>query len=148
MPLYTFNFTSSEGLGESRVFTQTIALHNRPPRGARYYIRQVSATSTDTYANSFKYVNVFIPELMDNDHANFIQYTLNSNGFPQQVPTNPGFRYYLNADSVTLNAFPNLNLGRHHSDEYKLTLILTPYNTVTTLGKLYSYSVVVEWDTQ
>jgi hypothetical protein len=153
MPIYTFNFTSSSPTGEARVFRQPLYIPDKPPRGSRFHIRQVSATSTTTFANSFKFVNVYIPELMGTtEQVKFIQYTVDNQGTPQLGAANtPGIRYFL-ADGVTspfaLNVFPNLNLGRHHLTSQQLTLELTPFNTPSTLGSLYSYSVVIEWDTE
>jgi hypothetical protein len=152
MPLYTFNFTSSIALGENRVFRQQLYLPDRPPRGARFYIRQVSASSTDSFPNSFKFVNVYIPELMGvTEQVKFVHYITDSNGQLQQGSAiNPGFRYFL-TDSTSIpfaiNTFPDLNLGRHHLTSHSLTLELTPFNTPSSLGNLYSYSVVVEWTT-
>lgn len=153
MPLYTFNFTSTVALGEARVITQSIELPDRPPRGARFYIRQVSAVSTDTFANSFKYINVYVPELMSrSDIVTFQHYETNASGttVASHSPY-PGFRYFLN-DNVAVpyafNAFPNLNLGRHFLESHYLTLQITPFATLTTLGKLYSFSVVIEWSSE
>lgn len=153
MPIYTFNYTSPHPTGEAKTFRQQIQLLQRPPRGSRFHIRQVSATSTDTFENSFKYVSVYIPELMDaTEQIKFIHYTLDSNGTPQiaNVPFT-GFRYFL-SDAVSqpfaLNVFPNLNLGRHTITPFTLTLELTPFADTTTVAKLHSYSVVIEWDTE
>ena len=153
MPLYTFNFTSPTALGEARSFRQELHMPDRPPRGSRFYIRQVSATSTDSFANSFKYVNVYIPELMGaTEQTKFIHYTTDANGHIQlsATPFN-GFRYFLSeatAQPFTLNVFPNLNLGRHHLTSNILTLEITPFSNTNILGKIYSYSVVVEWNTE
>ena len=152
MPLYTFNFTSQQALGEAAALRQIIQLPDRPPRGARFYIRQVSATSTDSLANSFKYVNVYIPELMGvSDQTNFIHYTSNAAG-TLTLSSNAvnGFRYYLDNPNtlITLNAFPNLNLGRHYLQSHTLTLELTPFSAPNVLGKIYSYSIVIEWTTE
>jgi hypothetical protein len=152
MPLYTFNFTSNAALGEARTFVQQIQMPVRPPRGARFYIRQVSATSTDSISTSFKYINVYIPELMGiTDQTNFIHYTSNANG-TTTLSSNPydGFRYYLDDTRplLTINAFPNLNLGRHHIHSHTLTLQLTPFASPNVLGTLSSYSVVLEWSTE
>lgn len=153
MPIYTFNFTSNVALGESRVFTQKLYLQDRPPRGARFHIRQVSATSTNTFSNSFKFVNVYIPELMGvTEQVKFIQYTSDNLGNLQLgSASTPGIRYFL-TDAVgtpfAINSFPNLNLGRHHLSSQYLTLQITPFNTPTTLGSLYSFSVIIEWDSE
>lgn len=151
MPLITFHFTSSISTGEAKQQVQTVLLDNNIPRGARFFIRQVSATSTDTFANSFKFVNVYIPELMDLSQTTFVTYTLTSTGIIPSANTRKGFSYYL-TDTVgtpfALNAFPNLNIGRHHLSSPYLTLYLTPYASTNVLGKLASYSVVLEWDTE
>lgn len=151
MPLYTFNFTSTTATGEARTFVQQIVLPDRPPKGARYFIRQVSALSTDTFANSFKWVNVYIPELMDiTDQCMFQTYDI-VNNYPVIVNTVPGFRFYLTDPVNTplaFNTFPNINLGRHHNHFFTLTVQVTPYLSPTQLGKLYSFSVVIEWDTE
>ena len=153
MPLYTFNFTSPVVLGEAKTFRQELHLPVRPPRGSRFYIRQVSATSTDSFANSFKYINVHIPELMSgSEQIKFIHYTANATGTLQLSATPfDGFKYFL-SDSVAqpfaLNVFPNLNLGRHYLSSHTLTLEITPFSDTNVLGKLYSYSVVLEWNTE
>lgn len=152
MPLYTFNFTSSVSTGEARLITQQIVLPNRPPRGARYYIRQVSATSTNTFSNSFKWVHIYIPELMGiTDQCLFQTYTVSSTNVITPSIEPKGFRFYLpdsTSQPFTMNTFPHLNLGRHHMNDHTLTLQLTPYRDVNTLGHIYSFSVVIEWDTE
>jgi hypothetical protein len=153
MPLYTFNFTSPSALGEARTFRQELHMTDKAPRGSRFYIRQVSVTSTDSFANSFKYVNLYIPELMGvTEQTKFVNYTADANGSLQLSATPfDGFRYFLSdalAQPLTLNVFPNLNLGRHHLTSNILTLELTPFSNTNVLGKLYSYSVVIEWNTE
>lgn len=153
MPIYTFNYTAPTSAGESRVFRHQILLNTRPPPGTRFYIRQVSATSSATFTNAFKYVNVYIPELMGvTEQVRFIQYTVDATGNPQLgTVTTPGIRFFLDNHSAvlpfTINQFPNLNLGRHQLSSHYLTLELTPFN-VTGLGNIYSYSVVIEWDSE
>lgn len=153
MPVYTFNFTSTNVLGEAKVITQSILLPDRPPRGARFYLRQVSATSTSQYSSSFRFVSVYIPELMGTtEQVKFLEYNVDVNGNAVSVPPTPGLRYYLNdigaISPLTLNVFPNLSLGRHHLSSHYLTLVFTPFASSTTLGNVYSFSVVIEWDTE
>lgn len=151
MPLYTFNYTSPVALGEARPITQVLQMPDRPPRGTRFYIRQVSATSTDSLANSFRFVNIFIPELMEKDNVQFVQYTADANGILRPSYTSPdGFRYYLTDPNTPLavNVFPDLNLGRHFLQSHQLTLQVSPMATSTIFGSMYAFSVVVEWNTE
>lgn len=146
MPLIVFNYTSPVALGETRVFQQTISLDQVIPKGARCYIRQVSAISTDT-SSPFRYVRVNIPELMNlHNQVQFAQYTLNNNIL---TPTNAanGFNFYL-ADLATSTIFPNLSLGRHFVSEYNLNLEIAAFNGADVIAPLYSYSVVIEWSTE
>jgi hypothetical protein len=151
MPLYVFNGVSPFAFGEAKTFIQRITFTERPPRGARFFIRQVSASATDTYINSFKYVNVYIPELMGvNEQTRFVQYTIDSN-VVSPATASKGFRYYLTdstSQPLALNAFPNLNLGRHDLTNFFLTLELTPFGSSGQLAPLYSYSIVIEWDNE
>lgn len=153
MPLIVFNFTSSVLSGEARVFKQTAHLPKRPPPNARFYIRQVSAMSTDTFVNSFKFVNIYIPQLMDAEHVKFAQYFISTTTGQETPLLTPyeGLRYYLTDSTTTpfaVNAFPNLNVGMHNVDSFEMTMYLSPIGDGNILKKLYSYSVVVEWTTE
>lgn len=146
MPLIVFNYTSPTALGETSVFRQIIQLDQAIPSGARFYIRQVSAISTDS-VNPFRYVRVNIPELMAlHNQVQFAQYIVNNNVI---TPTSAadGFNFYL-ADLPTASVFPNLSLGRHFISEYNLNLELTAFSSAGVIAPLYSYSVVIEWTTE
>lgn len=152
MPLIVFNYTSPNPTGEARVITQMAHLPARPPPNARFYIRQVSASTTDSFANSFKFINVYIPQIMDVDHVKFAQYSITTSGVetPLLSPFE-GLRFYLTdstAAPFALNAFPNLNLGMHNVDSFCMHLHITPVGDNNVIKKIYSYSIVVEWTTE
>jgi len=146
MPLIVFNYTSPVALGETRVFQQRVTLDQPVPKGARFYIRQVSAISTDT-GNPFRYVRVNVPELMSvHNQVQFAQYIVNNNVITP-TPAADGFNFYL-ADLAAPSVFPNLSLGRHFIAEYNLNLELTAFSGTGVIAPLYSYSVVLEWSTE
>lgn len=156
MTIYSFTFKSTNPLGEIRdVFRQQILLPVRPPPGARFYLRQVSAMSTNTYTSSFQSVTVYIPELMGfTDQIKFSEYTINTNGaiLPSDVVTK-GLQFFLeeninNNSPFSFNTFPNLNLGRHSLTSHFLTLELKALNPISFLPNVYAYTVIIESDTE
>ncbi len=143
MPLLVFNYTSPIALGEARIFQQRVTLDNPIPQGARFYIRQVSAISTDG-ANPFRYVRVNVPELMSvHNQVQFAKYIVNNNAVTP-INTPDGFNFYL-ADLSAPSVFPNLSLGRHFLNSYNLNLEMTAFSGTGQVAPLYSYSVVLEW---
>jgi hypothetical protein len=150
MPLVVFQFQNSVGVNQE--FVQRLFLRTVPPRGARFILKQVSASTDQPLLTAFQYIRVAIPEIMsDNDRVLFQTYTINNVG--QAVPddADDALRYYLTDSSPTplgVNVFPNLSLGRHSLNSPFLTLTLSGRNAGGATTALTAYTVVIEWDTE
>lgn len=151
MPSIVFNYTAPTSAGTATTITQRVVFPVRPPGGSRYTIRQVSATSPSTsFTDAFKMVNIYIPELMDGYHTTFQDYTISSGQLVATTPSYKGIKYFLSESTgqpFAMNLFPHFNLGRQSIDQQYLTLQFTPLSASNTLASIYSYSVVIEWDT-
>lgn len=152
MPLITYNFTSSLVGGEQREFTSDFVLPYRIPQNARFTLKQVSASTNQPLASIFKYVLVYFPELMTSSNQTlFKHFEVGSNGELVEVNGDRGLRFFLSDPLQTpyaLNIFPNLYLGRHHLHTNHISLKLKAVGLNDQLAYLYSFSVVLEWDTE
>jgi len=151
MPLIVFNFQSDAGL--TQTIQQNVDLITRPPPNARFFLRQVSASTTASYENVFKYVHIYIPQLMSQTSKTIFN-NLTVDASNALIPTynqSPGLRYYLSdpvSQPFAINAFPNLSLGRHTVSDFYMTAYVTGIDFNNTVTKLNAFSIVIEWDTE
>lgn len=134
------------------MFTSDFILPYTLPPNARFTLKQVSASTNETLANIFKYVIVYFPELMStSNHLIARHFKVNANGVLEETVGDPGLRYYI-VDPISapfaVNAFPNLYLGRHNLPSTHLRLQIKAVGLNNQIAKLYSFSVVLEWDTE
>ena len=154
MPIVVFQYTSSSITGDAATYNQTIPLRYMPPRGSRFILKQVSAISNVSVVSSFKYLVVHFPQLMSGEDKTMMQFYTIDPLTKQAVPSTnmlPGIRYYvtdLYKSPVGINTYPHLNLGRHHLNDPFIHFSISAFNDTGAPAPLYSYNVVLEWDTE
>lgn len=152
MPLITYHYTAPQVDGETREFVSDFVLPYRIPHNARFTLKQVSASTNLDLPYLFKYVVVYFPELMtSSNQVLFKHFKIGVNEELQEVNGDQGLRFFL-TDPVqspyALNVFPNLYLGRHHLHTTHLSLRFKAVGIDDQLAAVYSFSVVLEWDTE
>lgn len=147
MPLLVFNYTSPTEV--TQVFSSNLIFRTLPANGASFVLKQVSAQSSETFANAFRYIEILLPDIMtDNDRTLFSSFSI-TNGVATPISTPPGLRYYLTDNTTSpfaIHHFPNLHLGRHHIHSPYFNLQLAARKADGSLASLSSYSIVLEYE--
>lgn len=151
MPLLTFNFTSTNPNGLTQEFEDVATLPYKLPPNVRFTLKQVAGSTTASFSNTFKYILVYFPQLMSNtNHVYFQHYQLLA-GQAVQTFADPGLRFYMTdptPEPFAIQHFPNLNLGRHHIKQNQIVVRVKAIGLNNQIVPLYSYSLVLEWDTE
>jgi len=138
MPLVQFQFVNGEDLNiddasQSDIlfkFTQKVTLPRRA-MNKRWWLRSFNANTFHDNENTWRWVDINLPELMTENHT---FYSLNSEG-TATPPPNRGLRFYVNnigmeqqrfeSEFKSISTSPNLNLGTHRLDSLELTLVIS-----------------------